>query len=91
MWSEVEKLVAPAAFLATQVYSPMWSALADSIDRLLIFLPILLMKISSLLSISVLLKYHEIVIGESPLATVHVTEITSPAFMVSSPNENGMI
>jgi hypothetical protein len=30
-------------------------------------------------------------IGESPLTTVHVTDVTSPAFTISSPKLNGKI
>lgn len=86
-----EKLVAPAAFLATHVYSPMWLACTDSMDRLLIFLPILLMVISSLDSTSVPLKSQCMEMGESPLITEHCREASSPAFGISSPKEKGII
>lgn len=83
--------VAPAAFLATQVYSPTYSALADSMDSMLIFLPTLLIVISALLLISVPLKNHLSAIGVSPLTTEQVADARSPAFVVSSPNEKGTI
>jgi hypothetical protein len=85
------KLLAPAAFLATHVYAPTWSALVDSIERELIFLPILLMTTSSLLLISALLKSHAIVMGESPFVTVHCRDMASPALIGSSPAAKGII
>jgi hypothetical protein len=87
----VVKLVAPAAFLAMQVYSPMCDARTDSMVSALTFLLFLLIIISSLFSSSVPLKSHEILIGVSPLVTVHWTDPTSPALIDSSPNEKGMI
>jgi hypothetical protein len=55
------------------------------------FLLTLLITTSSPLSISVLLNSHEIAIGESPFVTEHWRETASPALMVSSPAENGII
>jgi len=37
------------------------------------------------------LKSQLIEMGESPLMTEHCREASSPAFGISSPNENGMI
>jgi hypothetical protein len=81
--------MAPAAFLATQVYAPELSACMDSMLSILVLLDELT-EILSLSIISVSLKYQTMDTGESPFITVHVTDVKSPAFAVSSPNVNGI-
>lgn len=84
--------VDPAAFEATQVYSPACLAATDSMVSCLTRFPEL-DTITSIRSglIGWLSKVQVISRGESPLVTTHCTETRSPAFTGSSPNEIGAI
>lgn len=84
--------VDPAAFEATQVYSPACLAATDSMVSCLTRFPEL-DTITSIRSdlIGWLSKVQVISRGESPLVTTHWTETRSPAFTGSSPNEIGAI
>ena len=84
--------VDPAAFEATQVYSPACLAATDSMVSCLTRFPEL-DTITSIRSdlIGWLSKVQAISRGESPLVTTHCTETRSPAFTGSSPNEIGAI
>lgn len=84
--------VDPAAFEATQVYSPACRAATDSMVSCLTRFPEL-DTITSIRSdlIGWLSKVQVISRGESPLVTTHCTETRSPAFTGSSPNEIGAI
>ena len=84
--------VDPAAFEATQVYSPACLAATDSMVSCLTRFPEL-DTITSIRSdlIGWLSKVQVISRGESPFVTTHCTETRSPAFTGSSPKEIGAI
>lgn len=84
--------MAPAEFETTQLYSPAWPALTDSMDNCLDLFPDFKTVTSSLSGlIAVPLNIQTISKGRSPFMTVQVNDVISPAFAGSSPKENGLI
>ena len=85
-------LVAPAWFDTEHVYSPLCSALTDSMSKALLRLLIdIIMSGLSCVFIGSPLKYHENSIGLSPTETEHVADIDSPELTALSPNVKGTI
>lgn len=92
MFSTVENCTEATGFSAIHVNEPTCSSRTDSMLKLL---KRLLIKLTDsplkLLFNDRLFNIQVIVIGRSPFETRHCVEITSPALMESSPNENGVI
>lgn len=77
---EAEKLVPPAALLATQVYSPAWLAVTASIVSRLTRLLVTTVISEKSWEIGWPLSAHSICIGWSPFRMVHVAVTVSPQF-----------
>jgi hypothetical protein len=81
----------PAALVATQLYSPAFSACTDSMLKVLSLLLTRLTTTPFPLSTVLPLKIQNIVKGKSPLLIEHEADVISPELNCSSPKSKGKI
>lgn len=83
----------PTKLLATQLYSPAWCAVTESMVSRDVFFPVFWIVMSGCVRavIGSPFKLHWISIGESPLTILQIAETCSPQLAGSSPIEKGAI